>query len=376
MSLRTPDYTRLRAEYPFTWYVGAGYYALLDLVPEISLYDTNVSAEAMIELYRKGIPLFEELFDDRVPRPALTTPAISYAHVNGLGVDLVFPEFGEVNYEHTGWSLDRLIAILEQPIDWRNAGMMPTYIGYRETMRKAFPGKKVGTGLSYEGPMTTAYELRDSAVFTDVYDEPERFKQFLGLMTESIIDFAKFRRSLDGTPAIDPSGTGMCDDLASMFAPSMWDEFVLPYQHQYYDGLTTGTRSAHIEDLRPDHLPFLEELGLVRFDPSISPKISPVDLRDRCRVPFGWRLGSFHYATMDETDVRDWVFKAVADGASFVFTHVSNNMTNEKAVRKLETFMAAAEQVKTMLAAGASATDLLAEVTEKGKYRFWETWPD
>lgn len=376
MAQTTPDYDRLRADFPFDWYVGAGYYALLDMIPEIRLHDINRSPEAMIELYRRGMPMFEERFDDRVRRPAYTTPAISYAHINGLGVDLVFPEGGEVNYEHTGWSLDYLIELLEDPVEWAAEGMMPFYIDYRERMREAFPDTPIAVALGYEGPMTTAYELRDTNVFTDVYDDPETFKQFMELVTESIIDFARFRRGLEDQPQMDPSGTGMCDDVASMFAPEMWDELVLPYQHQYFDGLTSGPRSAHIEDLRPDHLPLLEKLGLVKFDPSISPKITPLDLRDRCRVPFGWRLGNFHYHTMNETDVRDWVIKAVADGASYVFTHVTIGLTDEAGVKKIEAFLEAAETVDLMLASGAGREDLLAEVTDAGKQRFWDTWPD
>ena len=371
-----PNYDSLRKDFQYNWYVGAGSYALLELVPEISLYDINTNPEASIELYRKGMPLFEEMFDSRVARPGYTTPAISYAHINGLGIDLVFPEHGEVNYEHTGWSLDKLISILETPVDWISQGMMPFFLDYREKMRAAFPDKKIQIALGYEGPMTTAYELRDSGAFTDIYDEPEKFKRFLSLMTESIIDFAKFRRNLDDLPQVDPSGTGMCDDIASLYAPDKWEEFVLPYQHRYYDGLTQGERSAHIEDLRPELLHFLEDLGLVKFDPSISPQICPTDLRDRCRVPFGWRLGSFHYATLSENDIRDWIYKAIADGASYVFTHVSNNMVNEKTVRKINVFMETAERVGTMIDSGATSADFLAEVSENGKKRFWGTWPD
>ncbi len=376
MNEQTPNYDVLRDQFPFTWYVGAGTNALLDLVPEISLHDINLHPEAMIELYRKGMPLFEEMFDERVRRPGFTTPAISYAHINGLGIDLVFPEHGEVNYEHTGWSLDKLISILEKPIDWKNQRMIPFYIEYREKMKSAFPDRKIAIGLGFEGPMTTAYELRDIAAFTDIYDQPEKFKRFMSIVTESIIDFAQFRRDLEELPQVDPSGTGMCDDIASMFSPEVWEEFVLPFQHQYFDGLTEGNRSAHIEDLRPDHLHFLEDLRLVKFDPSISPKICPIDIRDRCRVPFGWRLGNFHYATMDEQDVHDWVFKAVAEGASYVFTHVATHMTNKETVGKVEAFMKAAETVDTMLESGAKKSDLLAEISENGKKRFWDTWPD
>ena len=46
---------------------------------------------------------------------------------------------------------------------------------------------KWAIGLGYEGPMTSAYELRDLDVFTDIYDAPEKFKRFMDLLTESIV---------------------------------------------------------------------------------------------------------------------------------------------------------------------------------------------
>ena len=375
-SRHKPNYETLRGETPFSWYVGSGHYALLSLVTDISLYDINMDPKAMIDLYRRGMPKFENIFDHRVARPGYTTPPISYAHINGLGVDLVFPKFGEVNYERTGWSLEELIGVLKSPVNWSEQGKIPFYIDYQHQMQEAFPDKRVALGLGYEGPMTTAYELLDSAVFTSPYDDPEQFKYFLELMTASIVDFARFRKSLEDKPQIDASGMGMCDDVASMFAPEMWDEFVIPYMHQFYEGLTTGARTAHIEDLRPEHLHYLEALGLVRFDPSISAKISPIDLRERCRVPFGWRMGNFHYATLDEKDVHDWVFKAAADGASYVFTHVSNRMLDSATIAKVYAFMEAATSVESMMESGATRADLLAEVSPEGKERFWRTWPD
>jgi hypothetical protein len=371
-----PDYETLRGEAPFAWYVGSGYPALLGLVGDITLKDTNSSPDAMIDLYRKGMPLFEEAFDSRVRRPALSTASVSYAHVNGLGVELIFPEYGEVNYENTGWSLDRYIAILQEKPDFASKGMMPFFLDYWKKMQAAFPGEKIGLGLGYEGPMTTAYELRDMDVFTDVYDKPEKFKQFMSLLVQSIVDFAHFRAALEGRPTVNSEAGHMCDDVASMFSPEMWPQMVLPYIHGYYDGLTTGSRSAHIEDLRPEHLPFLEDIGLIYFDPSISAEINPTDIAARCRVPFGWRLGSFHYATMSSNDIRDWIFQAVADGATKVFSHVAEIMINPVTIRKVHDFMDHASEVEELIKKGMSREDIGKEVSSAGRNRFWGTWPD
>lgn len=170
-------------------------------------------------------------------------------------------------------------------------------------------------------------------------------KEFLRLITESIIEYNRFlNRVVRDAPEINPDGCGLCDDIASMLNPKLWPEMVVPYIDQRYRGLTTGRRTAHIEDLRPDHLPFLEELGLVSYDPSISPQINPKIISERCRVPFGWRLGSFHYRNLSVRDVTDFVFQATADGASYVFTFVSAGMCNEKTVPKVKAFIDAGKE--------------------------------
>ena len=371
-----PDYSGLRESTGFSWSVGASYYALLGLVPEISMAEFSRDPTAGIELFRTGRPRFRELFDDRIPLPAVSTPAVSYGHIDGLGVELVFPEDGEVNYVRSDLGLHEWIEVLKRRQDFPSQGRAPFFLDYHRRLKEAFPGEHVGFSYGYEGPMTTAYELRDSAVFTDVYDEPEKFREFMRLLVASIVEFAHFHHDVLGIPRVSPAGSGMCDDVSSMFHPDMWPEMVLPYIHAFYDGLTTGRRTAHIEDLRPEQLHFLEDIGLFYYDPSISPKISPPVITRECRVPFGWRLGSYHYWSMNAQDIRDWIFQATADGASKVFTHVAQIMVTEPTVSKVYAFMDAAAQAERMLREGASREEVGQEVSEAGRKRFWGTWPD
>ena len=168
----------------------------------------------------------------------------------------------------------------------------------------------------------------------------------------------------------------MVDDVSSMFSPRSWLEFVLPYQNAFFERTTTGRRSAHIEDLKPDHLLFLEDLQLSRIDPSISGHISPPDIRDRCRVAFGWRLGSFHYHTMSCQNVVHCVFQAAADGASSVFTYVADSMCNPETVPKVHAFITAAKEVEQMFKSGSDRADIAACVSPEGRVNFWDHWPD
>lgn len=370
-----PDYNRLREETPFSWSVGSAYSALLRLTG-IPIKEFNLNPKAGIEAYRKGRPLLRELAGPDVALPVLATPPVSYGHIHALGAELIFPDDGEVNHGTLCDSLEAGIEILKQPIDYPRIGMFPFFLDYLEQMRAAFPEERVNFSMGYEGPITTAYTLRRDDFFYDPYDKPDLTKEFLKLIIISVLDYIRFTAKINERPAVEPQSAGICDDIASMLSPSMWPEFVIPYINQYFEGRTTGKRTAHIEDLRPEHLHFLEDLGLVYFDPSISPKINPKFLEQHCRVPFGWRLGSFHYDAMSLQDIQDFVYQAVADGACKVFTYIAEYMCTEETIRKVHAFIDACKNTERMLKKGATRADIADCVSAEGKQKFWEHWPE
>lgn len=369
----TPDYSILRKEAGFSWYVSSAYLAFIEAVG-IGLHEFFTKPEAGIEAYKRGRPIVREMFgpDVRIPSPA--TPPVSYGHINGLGVPLRFPDNGEVNYERTGKSLRQVMTMLEQRPNYAEAGDAPFFLEYRRKMQEAFPEEPVGFSWGLEGPMTTAYELLDNDAFTAPYDEPELFGEFLDRLVASLVHFMEFRARFNDAPFPNPDGGGIADDIASFYAPEMWPRYVIPAIDGYYRGQTTGRRSAHIEDLRPEQVHFLEDLQITYYDPSISPKVNPEILAARCRVPFGWRLGSFHYRDMSETDVQDFVYKAAADGASRVFTIVSATMVNETGVRKVQAFMEAGRRVEEILNDGGTRADVGELVSARGREILWRNW--
>ncbi|NLF15842.1 MAG: hypothetical protein GX595_01095 [Lentisphaerae bacterium] len=372
----TPDYTTLRQTTAFG-YSAAACYLAFQAMGEVPLHEFFQKPEACIEAYRKGGPRIRELFGPDVHLSPPATPPISYGHPNGLGAKLFFPEGGEVGVEHlcTG-SLDEAIALLKKPVDYARAGLYPFYADFRERMQAAFPGQRVGLSWGLEGPLTTAYELRGDRWFTDVLDEPEKTKEFLRLLTGSILDFHAFRCQSEGRLLISPDSAGLCDDIASMMPDGLWDEYVLPYWDLYFSGMTSGQRRAHVEDLRAAQLPYLEKAALWSYDPSISPKLNPQIVAAHCRVPFTWRLGSFHYRDMSVQDVTDFVFQATADGASSVHTVVEGSMCTAATAEKVRAFIAAAKEAKRQLDAGASRADLAAQVSPAGRRKFWDHWRD
>ncbi|HHY23700.1 MAG TPA: hypothetical protein GX527_05605 [Clostridiaceae bacterium] len=372
-----PDYNTERKNAGFSWSANATYYTLLD-ISGISLKEFNINPDAGIELFKKEHrEAIREIYGEGVGIPGISTPSISYGHVNGLGIELIFPDDGEVNYVRDSKSIDEWIEILKlkKGIDFSKEGMAPFYLDYKSKLEKAYPGESVGFSYGYEGPITTAYEIRDSNVFYDPYDEPEKFKEFLEHLTDSIIDFVKFYSRENAQPAFSRISAGMCDDIAALFSPSMWEEFILPYWNKYYSGLTSGKRCVHCEDLTEGHMYLMEKVALSKYDPGISHKLSPEIICKNTRVPFEWRMGSFHIKDLEVNEIEDWVYKAVADGTSCVFTTIVDDMLDDDTVEKVKIFIKSSKNAEKMLKEGISREKIGDMVSYEGREKFWNLWP-
>lgn len=374
LNMRKPDYEKLSSEKTFHWSVGASYYPLIELTG-IPIKEFFLNPSAGIELFKKGIPLLKKIYEKDVNMPGLCTPPISYGHANCVGVELFFPDNGEVNHGTLADSLDECIRILKKPVDFINAGMIPFYLDYLKKMQAEFPGKNISFGFKAEGPLTTAYTFRKNDFFFDPYDSPDKTEKFLSLITDSIIEFQRFARKLFSQPLINPDASCLADDVAAMFSPSLWERFVLPFHRRFFEKLTTGKRAAHIEDLSREHLKFLEKTGIENYDPSVSAKLNPQIITDETRVPFSWRLCDFHYPNLTAEETADFVYKSAADGASGVFTIVGNKMCDPESVKKVYSFIEAAKRTEKLLKEGMPRKELLQFVSQKGMEKFWSDWP-
>jgi hypothetical protein len=369
------DYNTLRQETKFSWSVSASYLALLEITG-IKIKEMFLNSGAGIALYKTGRPLIRDMFGSEILLPTPMTPPISYGHINTLGAELRFPDDGEVNHGTLCNSIGEGIEILQKPIDFAKAGTFPFYMEYREKMQQAFPEEKIVFAYKSEGPLTTAYLLRRDEFFYDPYDNPELTKEFLKLITGSIIKFDHFiLREMYGLPTCSSEIAGLADDCAAMFSHELWPEFVMPYLEQYFNAMTTGKRCMHIEDLRTEQLHFLEELQLVSYDPSVSPKINPKIISETIRIPFRWRLCNFHYPELSVREVADFVYQSAGDGASNVSTVVCHGMCNNETVKKVHSFIAACKDVECMFGQGASREEIRGKVSESGKNKFWSNWP-
>ncbi len=366
------DYKKARDEAGFSYYISNGV-SSLSAIAGLTDYEIYTNYKAGIKLYsNETVKKLDDMFENKLRHISPATGHISYGHISCLGMELKFPKEGDVNYVHEKKSLDEWIGILKKDIELSD--LAKKQIEYQKKLQEAFPGKAVSWTFGYEGPLTTAYELRDMDVFYDVYDQPEKIKEFLYVLTNSINSYKNIYSKMNNNTTFSHDGAGMCDDIASMFSPELWDNFVLPYWDQYYSYSTDGKRHLHCEDLNYKHVRNLEKVNIHRYDPSVSPKLNPILIRDNSKVPFKWRMNGYYYNYLTVKEVRDWVFKAVADGASEIFSIVTYQQLDEKGRKKVLALEDACRISKEMLDKGASRDEVAKLVSKEGNKKFWDEW--
>lgn len=366
-------YENMRENTKFVWYVNSSLYALAKLA-DIHLHELFTDYKAAIKMYDpKNIDAYLETYhyNPHIKRPGIATPPVSYGHLNGVGVPLVFPAGdGEVNYERTDYSLDQWIENLSRERDFSKEGMAPYFLEYREKLMEAFPGKHVGFNYGYEGPLTEAYTMLDLNLYYSLYDEPEKLKTMLEKIAYSVIRFKRFYFQVNG---IDYQyASSMCDDCATLVPPELWEEFVIPFMDILYSDVGSAKRNLHSEGMIYKHLKHLETLGITRFDPSVSPKLNPLVITQNCKVPFIWRMCGIYHRLLDKSLAKDFVYAAVRDGASGVFSEAAYLDTHS--VDVVIGFIEACETVQKMFEEGATREDIGKLVSKRGNDIFWDKW--
>lgn len=357
-----PSQPARRDEREFGWSAGCGMpaYAQLAGVPYDRVFR---DADAIAEAYLRGKPMAIALFGPDVSMSGPNCAGVSYGHINALGAKLIFPENSEVAHQPIYGSLTEGIRELRKERDFSRQGMFPFYLSLWEALKRRFPTESIPfAGFGAEGPITTGWLLRGHDFFTDTLEQPELAQEYLRAVTESVARYFRLVRRLNGKPEFTSENVGLADDVAAMISPAHWPDQVMPHLERYYAAQTSGPRTAHIEDLRPQHLKFLDELRLNRFDPSVSPRLTPELIRDSCGVPFDWRLNSTHYVGKSEADIQRWVFAAAAGGAASVWTSVWRDMCDARSAEKVRAFIRAAKRVMGLFAQGCPRDKLMDQI--------------
>ena len=254
----------------------------------VSHYSLHVDVEAMIKAADAMAPLCKRLgVSPRTPH----LYGMSYSHVSTLGVKVVNgPGLMEPSTEpciHSPAEIDAL----REPEDYLSKGIVPERLAIAARLKARRPDASAHIGHDFEGPVTTAVLMMGPEFFMLVYDDPARAHKLMQFCTTSAIHYARVIRAREGRP-VRSKDQGMPDDFAGMLTPPLFREFVMPYWTQIYEGLgePAGKRSLHSELLREEHLPFLEELKINSFDPSVDPFLPADVLARSCRGPYGLRI--------------------------------------------------------------------------------------
>lgn len=251
-------------------------------VPQMALH---LDIDAMIRAADAGAAVADRLGIDR-PAPHLA--GLAYVHASTLGCKLSFPldalEPGIRPCIHRPEDIDAL----REPDDYLAAGVVPDRLALAAELVARRPDASDNIGHDYEGPVTTAVLMMGQTFFMLPYDDPARAHHLLQFVTRSAIHYTQALRARQQRPPAD--GAGICDDFAGIFPPDTFAEFVAPYWEMLYAGLGGSRRGLHSELLREAHLPFLKQLHIDEFDPSVDPHLPPETLRRACPVPYTLRI--------------------------------------------------------------------------------------
>jgi len=252
-------------------------------VPQAALH-TDV--DAICRAYEAIVPVAERLGVEP-PRPGLA--GLAYNHVSTLGCEVTIsadaPEPACKPCIRSPEDIDRL----EEPDDYLAAPLVSQRLRLAAALKVRRPDASERIGHDFEGPVTTAALLMGQDFFTLPYEDPARAHRLLDFCTRSALNYCRAIRRHQGR-RFGPGPAGMCDDFAGIFGPEQFREFVVPYWEKMYQGLGATRRSLHSELLREEHLPFLAELKIDEYDPSVDQYLTPEILKRSCPVPFTLRI--------------------------------------------------------------------------------------
>ena len=321
-----------------------------DLAPYLGGMTSKVffqDVDQLINAWKIATEWTLDTFHGRLAPRIPTAAPNSYAHLVCLGAPLHYSEDAEPNISPAADSLEDAIALLEEKrgMDFTGHPLFQWYADASRRVKEVFPEAPQLAGMGFEGPITSAALFRGQDFYCDVMDEPDLVKRYLSLMTESVLAFKEQLNTFVGLPAVSDGGGSMPDDLAAMLSPSLWDEMVIPFWKQYYDGFSTGkSRFLHCEALVPAHLPYLKKAGITHYQPSVSPQLTLENMRTHANDwTFDWLLYAYQVTDMDDEQMEKWVADAVAAGANNIRTQFGAYAVSIGKVDRIQKFLDIAE---------------------------------
>ncbi len=303
------------------------YHDLIPYLGGIKEYDFYMDAHKCAQAWKRANDILEKYFSafckPRVPGAA----PISYGHLISIGAPFTMPEDTEPNVKPFADSIENAIEIMKRAAhtDFGANELGIHYQRVNEYLAESFPEHSISplSGWANQGVITTAVLMRGQDFFIDIYDEPELAKELLDRITDSILEFQRWSCSVTGQPEVSGTGAYIADDFAALIPPALWPEFVLPYWKRYYETRSTGTyRFLHCEGTAPEHLRYLKDIGITRYQPSVSDKLTIANVKANTDVVFDWLLYAWKVTDMSDEQIQAWVDETVNGGVSIIRTQI------------------------------------------------------
>ena len=252
-------------------------------VPTAALH---LDVEAICHAYQAVESVARRLRVDP-PKPRLA--GLAYNHVSTLGAKVTISYQADEPYAQPCIAGPDDIDRLEEPEDYVAADLIRRRLELARQLKQRRPDASDRIGHNFEGPVTTAALLMGQDFFMLPYDDPDRAHRLLEFCVRSGLNYRRALAEVQGV-SLGPGRGGFPDDFAGIFGPDLFREFALPYWRMMFDGLQATERHVHCELLREEHLPFLAEVGVDIYDPSVDQYLPPELLKRSCPVPYYLRI--------------------------------------------------------------------------------------
>lgn len=178
---------------------------------------------------------------------------------NGLGCKVTWDNIGIPGCEkRKAESLEDLDGL--KPADPKADNYMQKALSFLSYMKEHMPdGIQAGPSLLM-GPVTVASMIRGTTEFcTDIFDDPDRVKELLDVITETSIAYLNAQEEILGPL----KHLVVSDDISSFLNRNQFEEFVVPYYDKLLSHFPHADKILH-NDASAAHL--AEAIGETDFD--------------------------------------------------------------------------------------------------------------
>jgi len=255
-----------------------------------------------------------------------------------LGCDIHYPQ-GQVIATTPRYTGDRKNEILDRGIPDPFSGIYATvkeyyeyflaraidYEFYDRPVRVQLPW----TGLSTDGPLTVAMDVRGEEILTDMLLDPDYYHQLMTLIVEATITKVKAWRAYLGLEA-KPQCGGFADDVIQLISTDTYREYVLPYHKRLLDELYGGgPHMMHICGDVQRHFPTLiQELNINHFDTGFPINFATLrdEIGENVHINGGVHIGLLLNGTAEQVreETKRILQSGIMRGGKFIMKEANN----------------------------------------------------